>query len=108
MGPANDGVMFHTHTAAWNALMYGEKTWLLYPPVGFDGEVYNSLAMLEARALPKALGLTGGKTKVAVKPLWVTQRAGEVIYVPDGWWHATWSHTPTACIGGQRHKDRLL
>ena len=27
MGPANDGVMFHSHTAAWNALVFGEKWW---------------------------------------------------------------------------------
>ena len=30
-----------------------------------------------------------------------------MVYVPDIWWHATVSLEDTACIGGQRHKDRL-
>ena len=31
----------------------------------------------------------------------------EVVYVPDIWWHATVAVGDTACIGGQRHKERL-
>lgn len=106
MGPANDGVMFHAHTAAWSALMYGEKEWLCYSPDDFHGETYDRLAMLEARALPSAIWPSGGGG-AKLKPLRLTQRAGEIIYVPDGWWHATFSLSDTACFGGQRHKDRL-
>lgn len=106
MGPSNDGVMFHAHTAAWSALMYGEKVWLCYSPDDFYGETYDRLAMLEARALPNAIWPSGGGG-VGLKPLVLTQRAGEIIYVPDGWWHATFSLSDTACFGGQRHKERL-
>lgn len=107
MGPAEDGVMFHSHTAAWNALMFGEKEWFFYPPDGFVGEPYERYGMLGATALPEATGLRGGGDGANPKPMRVLQRPGEVIFVPDGWWHATFSHTDTACLGGQRHKDRL-
>lgn len=102
LGPAGDGVMFHAHTAAWNALMFGTKEWLFYPPDGFDHEIYDQLAMLEARAIPGALEQLAGKI-----PIRCTQQAGEVVWIPDGWWHATFSHSDTGCLGGQRHKDRL-
>jgi hypothetical protein len=106
MGPVNDGVMFHSHTAAWNALMFGEKEWFFYPPDGFIGEPYERLSMVAATSLPEVIG--GLESLSAIHPpLRCRQKAGEVIFVPDGWWHATFSHTDTACLGGQRHKDRL-
>merc|ERR1712070_847124 len=29
LGPAHSGAYFHTHTAAWNAVVYGKKRWFL-------------------------------------------------------------------------------
>jgi len=101
LGPANEGVMFHAHTAAWNALMFGEKEWLFYRPDQFSGDTYNQLAMLDSSALREA------STNVPDPPMRCTQKAGEVVFVPDGWWHATFSYTDTACLGGQRHRERL-
>jgi len=118
MGPAGDGVMFHAHTATWNALMYGSKDWYFFNPDEFRGELYDRLAMLEARAIPQELEALASDNKSAYSGdsptasaipsvMKCTQRPGEVIYIPDGWWHATFSNTETACLGGQRHKDRL-
>ena len=28
IGPVNSGTQFHAHSAAWNALIYGEKRWV--------------------------------------------------------------------------------
>eukprot|EP00927_Polykrikos_kofoidii_P024058 TRINITY_DN21958_c0_g2_i1.p1 TRINITY_DN21958_c0_g2~~TRINITY_DN21958_c0_g2_i1.p1 ORF type:complete len:558 (-),score=73.30 TRINITY_DN21958_c0_g2_i1:15-1688(-) len=108
LGPAGDGVALHAHTAAWNALMFGEKDWYFYKPNALFGWSYDSLALLESRALPAATELVARNTDKAPPELMrCRQRPGEVVFVPDGWWHATFSHTTTACLGGQRHKDRL-
>jgi len=107
MGPAGDGVMFHAHTAAWNALMYGTKEWIFYSPETFVGSTYDRLAMLESRAIPTTLTEASGGEGSLAAPMRCIQRAGEVVYIPDAWWHATFSHTETACLGGQRHKERL-
>jgi len=107
LGPKGDGVMFHAHTAAWNALMYGTKEWIFFSPETFVGATYDRLAMLESRSIPTALGEAGRGEASLATPMRCIQRAGEVVYIPDAWWHATFSHTETACLGGQRHKDRL-
>lgn len=37
LGAGGSGVTFHRHDAALNAVMYGAKRWMLYPPVPTDG-----------------------------------------------------------------------
>ena len=37
LGAGGSGVTFHRHDAALNAVMYGAKRWMLYPPIPADG-----------------------------------------------------------------------
>ncbi|KAI3688012.1 hypothetical protein L1987_81718 [Smallanthus sonchifolius] len=71
IGPAGSGSSFHidpNSTSAWNAVVKGSKKWVLFPPDVAPPGVY-----------PSADG--------AKKPVECVCKAGEVIFVPNGWWH---------------------
>ena len=96
-------------TYAWNALVSGKKRWALFPPTELSGLVKSDLK-------PKGIGLDGEsvtwfqkmypKTKTfewrsvqkKPPPLDVVQNAGEIMYVPDGWWHAVLNLTHTVAV----------
>lgn len=79
---AGSGVPFHWHGPGFSEVIYGRKRWFLYPPektpefhpnkttLAWLLEIYPSLA-------PSA------------RPLECTIQAGEALYFPDRWWHAT-------------------
>uniref|UniRef100_A0A8D2DQD5 Jumonji domain containing 8 n=1 Tax=Sciurus vulgaris TaxID=55149 RepID=A0A8D2DQD5_SCIVU len=79
---AGSGVPFHWHGPGFSEVIYGRKRWFLYPPektpefhpnkttLAWLQDTYPALAPLE-------------------RPLECTIRAGEVLYFPDRWWHAT-------------------
>jgi hypothetical protein len=76
LGPEGSGAPGHFHTHALNTLAYGEKRWFLFPP---SEAFYSTKPALEfARSDPRAAAA-----------LQVTQRAGDVLYVPSLWGHAT-------------------
>ena len=98
-GGRKSGSTFHKDpnaSSAWNALVYGEKAWVLYPPhatppgvlVSGDGtEVATPLSVMEwyldhfpAHA---ARARAGGPDA----PLCGLQRPGDVVFIPAGWWH---------------------
>ena len=84
IAPAGSGVQWHVHGAAFGEALHGRKRWLLYPPEAKPAfEPYNTTAQWlahEGDKLPRAL-------KEA--PLDCTVGPGELIYVPNMWWHAT-------------------
>ncbi|XP_051023174.1 jmjC domain-containing protein 8 isoform X1 [Acomys russatus] len=79
---AGSGVPFHWHGPGFSEVIYGRKRWFLYPPektpefhpnkttLAWLLEIYPSLAP-------------------STRPLECTIQAGEVLYFPDRWWHAT-------------------
>ena len=87
VGPAGSGVNFHQHTNAWNALFYGRKRWFLFPPAL---TAYSFLPMRDWLAEHKNASLT-----TASRPLRCTQHAGDVLFVPEMWGHATHNILPT-------------
>jgi hypothetical protein len=101
VGAAGTGANLHHHICALNMLMYGSKQWWLVPPA--HAEFHTLPAAALAVALQQAEALAGGEAVVEVggptpqeeprerplpRTLRCTQRAGDLLYVPDGWGHA--------------------
>ena len=77
LGPPRSGAPNHFHSHAINVLVYGEKRWFLTPPRYAE---YSRLAPIEflEQAVPHRRH----------NMLQCMQRAGDVLYVPNGWGHA--------------------
>ena len=79
IAPAKAGASPHFHNSALNLLVFGEKLWLLYPPLtafystkhvhSWFREDYNRLS------------------SNGVTPLKCLQQPGDIIWVPDMWGH---------------------
>lgn len=97
------GIGFHQHTEGWNAHLAGDgvKLWALYPR-GM-GDYLKEKGVLDGnrhwccnedswihQVLPQVLA-TSELGPGNSKPLFCTQRKGDVVYLPGGWFHATLS-----------------
>ena len=98
VGPRGSGSTFHKDpngTSAWNAVIRGAKKWVMYPPgvvppgvhPSADGaDVAAPSSVLEwFRAFYDPAASTTGPP--AARPVEGIARAGEVVFVPRGWWH---------------------
>lgn len=80
LGPVDSGAPLHYHADAINVLAHGTKHWYLQPPQ--DAEYHtNPVFEWETLSLPLY--------PESRKPIECTQQAGDLIYVPQGWAHAT-------------------
>lgn len=94
VGPARSGSSFHKDpnaTSAWNAVVRGEKKWVMFPPEspppgvvpsGDEGDVVAPVSVTEWFLNFYDRGVverSGGKECVV--------KEGEIIFVPMGWWH---------------------
>ena len=110
IGPPRSGSSVHVDplaTSAWNALISGHKRWALYPPnagltkpdlkpkgIGLDGE---SVTWFQ-RMYPKTRGKEWTEVRGFPKPMDCVQKPGEIMYVPDGWWHAVLNLDHTVAV----------
>lgn len=96
IGPKNSGTSIHIDplgTSAWNRLLYGEKLWLLFPPVtSADLLKLNAKDCLYSEEASDWITTMYPRTQCNswpqdCQPLIVFQHPGEVVFVPSGWWH---------------------
>ncbi|XP_023567219.1 jmjC domain-containing protein 8 isoform X2 [Octodon degus] len=79
---AGSGVPFHWHGPGFSEVIYGRKHWFLYPPEKTPEFHPNKTTLTWLRDIYPVLA-------PSEKPLECTIQAGEVLYFPDHWWHAT-------------------
>ncbi|OQR96208.1 histone arginine demethylase [Achlya hypogyna] len=93
-GPKGSGSSFHidpNSTCAWNAIIRGAKKWIMFPPEvtppgvhpsADGGEVSTPVSLME-------WFVTFYKQTKSKEPVHLegVVRAGEIIFVPKGWWH---------------------
>lgn len=153
VGPERSGSTFHkdpNHTSAWNALISGEKKWIMYPieqvppgvfPSTNGAEVATPISVCEwfinnysehrrkvdeyeeqkrydrmqrdrqaklASANSSAAPPASKKAKLSddpsdfvlerAGPVEATCRPGEIIFIPNGWWHTALNLTPSFAV----------
>ena len=96
----------HAGTSAWNAVVVGTKRWVFFPP-STEASLLDDLKEEEGHpdersdfwyrhkyiAAVERVFLSSG-----VRPLEVLQRPGEVVYIPNGWWHIVRNEIFTVAI----------
>ncbi|CAL9115102.1 unnamed protein product [Musa textilis] len=94
IGPAGSGSSFHVDpnsTSAWNAVIKGSKKWVMFPPEAVPPGVHPSPDGAEV-ACPVSImewfmNFYAACRKWKKRPVECVCRAGEVVFVPNGWWH---------------------
>lgn len=94
IGPSGSGSSFHidpNSTSAWNAVIKGSKKWVLFPPDVVPPGVHPSPDGAEV-ACPVSIiewfmNFYAATKSWKKKPIECICKAGEVIFVPNGWWH---------------------
>lgn len=87
LGGKYAGLPFHHHIELYNQLLYGEKVWYLFPnghPPPAGGTNLESIRRM----------ISAGAT-----PIVCVQKAGDVMHVPEGYWHATVNRKVSASVG---------
>lgn len=97
LGRNGSGMSFHYHGESWSDLIYGKKVWFLYkaselPPMGFDPA--ETMSTWIERVYPRLLQKH--------MPLEIIQEAGQVVYIPEGWYHSTMTFSQESIAVMQR------
>ncbi|KAI8852231.1 hypothetical protein BC829DRAFT_385472 [Chytridium lagenaria] len=105
LGPPRSGSTFHldpNQTSAWNAVLSGSKKWILFPPEVVPPGVFPSEDGSEVTSPVSLaewfLNHYDEMKHLPVKPIECICRAGEIIFVPRGWWHAVMNLEETIAI----------
>ena len=95
LGEHGAGLPFHDHGDSWLGLVHGLKHWFMYAPGTSPNMPIDAVTGVKhwARTVLPTLGDR--------KPIQCTQRAGEILYVPQGWIHATLNVGEAVAVGGQ-------
>ena len=103
LGTSGGGIEWHMHSDGWNALACGHKRWFLLPP-GTKPPNYprpsQGGGVLEwyHRFYADFAALEGAREAV--------QRPGDVLYIPEGWYHATINVGETLGVSAQLIRPR--
>jgi hypothetical protein len=96
IGTDGAGLPFHNHGDSWLAVVHGTKHWFLYresPPLTGASISLGGARHWAQKVLPTLMP--------EQKPLQCTQKAGELLFVPQGWAHATLNMGEAIAVGQQ-------
>ena len=90
---AFSGSGFHIHKHSVSVLLSGRKHWVIFPPDRVPTMGFNPFENLEQWLLSVyphiSQAMSGGSPLLDSMPFEVLQQAGEAVYIPEGWYHAT-------------------
>lgn len=102
LGTSRSGSSFHKDpnaTSAWNAVISGAKKWIMYPPDQIPPGVHPSadgstvatpVSLVEWFAnyyQEHLLQVERAKESCSRGPIEFVAKAGDLVFVPSGWWH---------------------
>ncbi|BFZ08063.1 hypothetical protein BsWGS_11102 [Bradybaena similaris] len=97
LGSSMTGVVFHKHSDTWNGVVFGSKRWFLYPNTKTPpGGVHHGFSLLEwvDHVYPNLTDVD--------KPMECVQQPGEILYLPEGTYHATLNLGDTIAVAIQK------
>jgi hypothetical protein len=89
VGPDASGVQVHVHGPVWAETLFGRKRWFLFAPATtprFDPDA-RSVSWIDDVEQREALGA-----------LDCTLGPGEILWIPNMWWHATLNYGETVFV----------
>ncbi|KAL7274010.1 hypothetical protein RUND412_003112 [Rhizina undulata] len=104
LGPERSGSSFHKDpnaTSAWNAVIEGDKYWIMFPPNSTPPGVYESADHSEVASPLSIAEWLVGFHKEARRTRGCKEgicSAGEILYVPSGWWHLVVNLSPSLAL----------
>eukprot|EP00756_Hemistasia_phaeocysticola_P056589 Hpha_TRINITY_DN3288_c0_g1::TRINITY_DN3288_c0_g1_i1::g.186083::m.186083 len=101
------GAPVHAHEETYFALLHGAKLWLLWPPGALEALSPFPDPLWPLQAKPATLLGRIEELPPAAQPMRCLQRAGEIMYLPDFWWHATINVGETLGFGQQKLSPSL-
>ena len=108
LGGIGSGAFFHTHTAAWNACVYGAKRWYFMPPGEGWGVHFSSTREWEGGA-KKTLQRALSQQKHVMKKLSsCIQRSGDILFIPQNWGHAVTNLLGSIGVANEIGIDQVL
>ena len=103
LGVARSGSSFHIDpngTSAWNAVLSGKKKWILFPPgeappgvIGTDDGSHVTCPISVVEWFETYYSLSTQR-----HPYECVVEAGEMIFVPPGWWHIVLNITDSIAV----------
>jgi hypothetical protein len=98
VGARGAGLPMHYHSGVWNALLWGSKLWALLPPsrAAFAPEGQHPLDASWYSAWESG----SADAEEDDSPLFCVQEAGDAIFLPSGWAHATVNLEESLGVGG--------
>ena len=98
IGAPRTNTYFHQHATAYNFLSAGRKKWYLLPPSANIGPTISTLPWWLKNVMPY----------LKIKPIECVQQPGEVLFVPNGWFHAVFNIDEVVGIAFEIGHDKLI
>ncbi|CAE8665416.1 unnamed protein product [Polarella glacialis] len=95
LGGAESGVGWHRHGAAVQMTIHGRKRWFLYPRGTSLSPLWVGLSIADW------LNSIYPSLPAESLPLEFIQKSGDVVYIPDGWYHAVINLADTLAVSIQ-------
>eukprot|EP01038_Epipyxis_sp_PR26KG_P008159 gene8159-11043_t len=93
LGGEGTGAPVHFHNSAWNALVYGAKKWVIYPP---HNMIMSNKQILDYYETDMVEFLKRG-----VPPVTCVQTAGDVLIIPESWAHGVLNIQESVAIASE-------
>ena len=98
IGGSGAGIDYHTHGDTFLALLFGRKTWFIYPPGRLPSRVSRTMDLLESNWKDVSWYQAKGPKE---RPLVCQQKASQVLYLPQLFHHATENQGEAVGVGWQ-------
>jgi hypothetical protein len=110
VGPARSGLHFHHHHESWNLLVHGRKLWMFYPPHVIPPHTripISTSTVYDGGGVVDWLRRRVSTLQGVDRPIICEQRAGDLVYVPEGWIHAVINTAvENVAVSGLRSRPR--